>query len=101
MSILNRQKSICRVHWVLWCLSPQFKGRYILYYDYARHNYLFYRMEGHRLYDLFSVVRTSKRCFRVMYCNTKQGVHEYFSCKTSEECAKYMEDIAGYYDNLK
>lgn len=34
-----------RVHWLLWCLSPEFKGAYRLYYNYTYHRYLFYRIE--------------------------------------------------------
>ena len=90
-----------RVHWLLWNLSGNFKNKYQLYYDYAYHKYLFYRLEGRRIYDMFSVVRTSKRCFRVMYCNCKIGVHEYFSCKTSKKCAEFMEDIHNYYENIE
>lgn len=92
-----KNKKICRVHWLLHNLSTDFKGRYILYYDYSLHRYLFYRMSGRKLHDLFSVVRTSKRCFRVMYFNTAAGVQEYFSCRTSSQCAEFMLDIAEYY----
>lgn len=84
-----------RVHWLLWNLTSEFKNKYILYYDYLYHKYLFYRMIGHSLYDMFSIVRTSKRCFRVMYWN-RYGVHEYFSCTTSKKCAEFMLDIYEY-----
>ena len=86
-----------RVHWLLWCLPGYFKNSYQLYYDYTYHKYLFYRMNGRQLYDLFTVIRTSKRCFRVMYCNPSNNVMEYFSCRTSNQCAIYMCDIFHYW----
>ena len=98
---IRYDKECGRVHWLLWNLSGEFKGKYQLYYDYAYHKYLFYRMNGRQLFDMFSVVRTSKRCFRVMYCNPSHGVHEYFSCRTSKDCAVYMQDISTYYDEIE
>lgn len=83
-----------RVHWLLLHLSSRFKMRYNLYYDYAYHKYLFYRLDGRKIFDFFSIIRTSKRCFRVMYCCPSYGVHEYFTCKTSLKCAERMEDIS-------
>ena len=82
-----------RVHWLLWNLSPQFKGKYILSYDYLFHRYFFYRRKGYKIYDTFTVIRTSKRCFRVTYCNLETKQFEYFSCRTSAETAKKMENI--------
>lgn len=81
---------ICRVHWLLHNLSRDFKGAYRLCYNYASHNYMFYRMSGRKLYDIFIVQRTSKRCFRVMYCNTETEEFQYFSCWKSSHTAKRM-----------
>lgn len=33
-----------RVHWLLWCLPPDFKRAYKLYFNYAYHRYCFYRI---------------------------------------------------------
>lgn len=97
---IRYDKECGRVHWLLLHLSGNFKGKYNLYYDYQYHKYLFYRFDGRKLYDIFSVVRTSKRCFRVMYCRPSVGVHEYFSCRNSKKCAEFMEDLCEYYDTL-
>lgn len=96
---MRKSRTIGRVHWLLWNLTPFFKGSYKLYYNYATHKYLFYRMVGRNLFDIFSVIRTSKRCFRVMYCNLEEGIHEYFSCRTSAKCAEFMEDIFREYSD--
>lgn len=82
-----------RVHWLLWCLNdyPDFKRSYIIDLDYLRHNYIFYRLRGRkRLYDCFIVVRTSKRCFRVMYYNSRTLDIQYFSCYRSENVVRRM-----------
>ena len=68
-----------RVHWLLWELRPDFKQAYECVYDYAFHRYIFYRMEGRWLYDVFIVFRTCRKCFRVMYGNLVTREIEYFS----------------------
>lgn len=79
-----------RVHWLLWNLSSDFKGRYVLKFDYRFHNYFFYRYNTHsfKIGISYHVIRTSKRCFRLMYYNN--GVSRYFSFKTSKACALMM-----------
>lgn len=81
---------ICRVHWLLWNLTPEFKGKYQLIYDYAKHSYTFYRMDGRKLYDIFIVVRTSKRCWKVSYCNARTKEMQVFSCRKSINAARRM-----------
>lgn len=79
-----------RVHWLLWNLSSEFKGKYVLKFDYRFHNYLFYRFNPHtrKIGQVFQVIRTSKRCFRLMYYNN--GYFEYYSFNTSKKCAEKM-----------
>ncbi len=81
---------ISRVHWLLWNLPSEFKSKYQLVYDYAFHNYCFYRMNGRKLYDLFIIVRTSKRCFRVSYVNAETKEMQAFSCRKSVNVARRM-----------
>ena len=88
-----KQKSICRVHWVLWSLPSEFKGKYNLVYDYLHHKYCFYRLNGKKLYDLFIVIRTSKRVFRVSYVNAEEKTMAYFSCRTSTEVGEKLYKI--------
>ena len=90
MSVLIGVIMIGRVHWLLWHLEREFKQEYILSFDYATHSYLFYRMKKRQLYDVFVVVRTSKRCFRVMYANTRTNEIQYFSCLRSINTARRM-----------
>ena len=79
-----------RVHWLLWCLPPDFKRVYKLYFNYAYHRYCFYRLEKHEIIDVFIVNRTSAHCWRVMYVNTKTGDFQYFSNKYSRHIALRM-----------
>lgn len=79
-----------RVHWLLWNLSSEFKGKYVLKFDYKFHNYLFYRFNSHtrKIGQVFQVIRTSKRCFRLMYYDN--GKFLYYSFNTSKKCAEKM-----------
>lgn len=90
---------LSRVHWLLWELSPSFKGYYRLLYDYKYHKYCFYRNycnnRGNRLKEIFIVIRTSKRCFRVMYYNDYRNIFAYSTFKSSKKCAEWMMNI-GY-----
>ena len=60
-----------RVHWLLWSLPREFKNSYILAYNYDKHNYCFYRLSGHKLYDIFIISHTSKHYFRMSYFNSE------------------------------
>lgn len=82
-----------RVHWLLWCLGQDFKGAYKLYYNYAYHNYCFYRLDKWQLLDVFIVERTSAHCWRCMYVNTKTGDFQTFSNKYSRHTALRMWTI--------
>lgn len=87
------KNSLCRVHWVLWSLPSEFKGKYNLVYDYAQHKYCFYRLNGRKLFDLFVVIRTSKRCFKISYVNAKKNDFRTFSCRKSCEVGKKLFEI--------
>ena len=93
---------IARVHWLLWHLSPIFKGFYKLRFDYRFHDYVFYRNyhSSKRLLEFYSIVRTSKKCFRLMYYNDYHGVILYESFKTSKKCAQRMEELMEKYRDI-
>lgn len=84
-----------RVHWLILNLSNQFKSSFICSYHYNKHNYSFYRYIGHskRLFDLFVIVRTSKRCFKLVYTNFISSIYIARTFRTSKECAMYMHAI--------
>ena len=82
-----------RVHWMLWNLPSDLKGAYELYYDYARHNYLFVRHSGRKVYDLFVVVQTSKHYWHVTYCNTQKQKYEYFGYRNTRIIGEWMYEI--------
>ncbi len=86
-------KSLGRVHWLLHSLPSEFKGAYVLSYDYAYHRYLFYRMNGKRIYDVFIVMRTSKQYFRACYCNAEYQEFELFGAYKSSWIAEKMYDL--------
>lgn len=85
-----------RVHWLLWNLPKEFKGAYILQYDYKRHNYIFYRMDGRRLYDIFIVAQTSKHYWRCTYACLPENVYEFFGSYTTRIIAEIMTEL--YYE---
>ena len=82
-----------RVHWILHALPTEFKGAYQLSYDYKYHRYVFYRMDGRKLYDFFVVVRTSKHYFRAIYCNTERQEYEFFGHYSPDRIAEKMYDL--------
>lgn len=82
-----------RVHWLLWHLPSDFKAKYMLSYDYDKHNYVFYRMEGKRLYDVFIVFQSSKHYWRMTYVNLYKNVYNSFGYKKTLVLSKVMYDI--------
>lgn len=91
---------LSRTHWLLFELSNAFKLRFNLYFNYELHNYVFYRNYGYRsprIKEFFSIVRTSKRCFRLFYFNDRHGVSLTKNFKTSKDCAVFMENIHNNY----
>lgn len=84
-----------RVHFLLDELTGEFLKQYDVEYNYNFKNYLFYRRTGYldrTLIDLFIVVRTSKKNYRVNYCNVK---HLYFCtfCGDFRDVAQKMKNI--------
>lgn len=82
-----------RVHWLLLHLPREFARAYTLRYDYLYHNYHFTRYDKRTIVDEFIVVRTSRRCFRVMFFSWRYNYFEYFSEKTSKACAAHMQRV--------
>lgn len=80
-----------RVHWFIWNLSPITKKLYRLSYDYDYHNYRLARFRRRTLIDEFVIIRTSRRCFRVMYFNAENNYFEYFSAQTSKQAAEMVD----------
>lgn len=93
----NTIRSLARVHWLLFELTPTFKGYYKLLYDYETHSYCFYHNycngRSNRLKEVFIVIRTSKRCYRMMYHNYDTRIFVYRSFSTAHDCASFMLDI--------
>lgn len=82
-----------RVHWLLHNLPIDFKRSYRLRYDYNQHSYFFYRNRGYSIKDCFTVIRTSDKCFKVMYVNTLYNKFIYFTERSSERCANIMYNL--------
>lgn len=82
-----------RVHWFLFQLHKDIKKHYQIDYVYTNHSYLLYRMQGRFIYDLFTIIRTSKKCFRVSYVCKSQRLFFYQSFKTSNEASYYVYRI--------
>lgn len=82
-----------RVHWLLWHLPSDFKGAYELYYNYAKHSYVFTRHIGRKVYDVFIVIHTSKHWWRVMYACPQNQKYEHFGYRNTRILAEYMVEL--------
>lgn len=82
-----------RVHWFLFQLHKDIKKVYQIEYDYLQHSYMLYRLSGKTLFDIFTVIRTSRKCFRIIYVCKSQRLFFYQSFKTSAEAAYYVYRI--------
>ena len=87
-----------RVHWLLHNLSPDFKEKYILHFDYQYHNYVFLRYEKRKLYDIFIVLRTSVHGWRCVYFNAQRIAFERCSTRKSGDMANCLMLISKAYD---
>lgn len=81
------------VHWLLFELGGDFLKSYKLSYNQRFHHYRFGRYRKRTLIDEFIVVRTSKRCYRVMYFNEDYKHFQYFSAENYIICAEKMKEI--------
>lgn len=81
------------VHWLISALAGEFTKAYKLDYNPRKHYYHFYRLRKRTLIDEFIVIRTSKRCYRVMYFNADYMHFQYFSAKNFRDCADSMRAI--------
>lgn len=79
------------MHWLLWNLKAEFKRAYNCSYNYANHNYTFYRMtEKKQLCDIFIIKQTCESCWRCAYVNLQTHEYEFFSCPKSKHLALRM-----------
>lgn len=80
-----------RVHWFILHLKTLTRQNYRLVYDYEYHNYKLIRVLRRTLIDEFTIIRTSRRCFRCIYCNLQNRYFKYFSAQTSKGLAELIE----------
>ena len=92
------------VHWItfeLYARGGTFTKDYRLNYNDLIHNYRFSRYRARTLIDEFIVIRTSKRCFRVMYYNADYEHFIYFSAENYRDCAARMISIYQIFKSLE
>ena len=82
-----------RVHWLLWHLPRDFRACYELYYNYDKHNYVFARHDGRKLFDVFIIEHSSKHWWRGMYSCPKLQIYEHFGYKTTKIIAEIMYEL--------
>lgn len=87
-----------RVHWLLHNLTPEFKGKYTLLYNYNRHNYTFVRYRGRKLYEIFIVMRTSIHSWRCVYYNDEYKAFERCHTRKSDDMARCLMLISQAYN---
>ncbi len=90
-----------RVHWLSDELAGEFGRAYHREYNYRLHNYRFTRYNKRTLIDEFLIVRTSKRCYRVMYYNAQFEFFQYFSASNYKQCADKMRAIYDIFKRLE
>ena len=86
-----------RVHWFLHYIEriPEIIDNYRVIYDYPFHNYFIYRASVLTVFkDFFIVMRTSVRCFRVMYFNAITKDFEYKSFKKIAPLVAWVKEKA-------
>ncbi len=81
------------MHWLSDELTGEFGRTYQREYNYRLHNYRFTRYNKRTLIDEFLIVRTSKRCYRVIYYNAQFKFFQYFSASNYKKCADQMREI--------
>lgn len=89
------------VHWLISELAGDFTRAYKLSYNEKKHNYHFARYRKRTMFDEFIVVRTSKRCYRVMYFNEDFKHFQYFSASNYRECAARMISIFNVFKQIE
>lgn len=89
------------VHWLAMELGGEFTKSYRLSYNHSFHNYHYCRYRNRTLIDEFIVIRTSKRCYRVMYFNEDFKHFQYFSVKSYRECAAKMIEIYSIFNRIE
>lgn len=89
-----------RVHWFLIRMPQYLRSNYYVGYDYEFHNYFLFRRSlafgktwlSHS--DFFTVVRTSRCCWRMTAYNVATGAAVYESARTSTALLAKIERIA-------
>ena len=89
------------VHWLVDELRGEFVKAYNLNLNRKHHNYFFSRYRKRTLIDVFIVVRTSKRCYRVTYFNADFNHFQYFSSENYRECAEKMKAIYHVFKSIE
>lgn len=89
------------VHWLEMELRLPFRKDYKLIYNPNHHYYHYVRHNKRTLVDEFIVIRTSKRCYRVMYFNANFKYFQYFSARNYRECAERMIRIYTIFKRLE
>ncbi len=92
-----------RVHSLIDYLPPAFNKQYEKIYNYKFKNYMFIRKGGYlgrTVIDTFIIVRTSRRCYRVNYCNVNHLYFCTFSVKTPKELAERMYSIFKVFERV-
>lgn len=89
------------VFWIYEVLPLEFKSVYTCTTHDSQHNYRFARYRKRSLVDEFLIVRTSLRCYRVIYYNNDFEFFRYFSAENYRECVTTMVEIFHIFQMLE
>lgn len=86
-------------HFLYYDLPPYIKLNYTIIYNKTENKYF---LENKQVTaskkDYFIIIRSSKRCYRVMYFSKSAMVFEFGSFKNSITCAKFVYSCAVKYN---
>lgn len=77
-------------HWILLLFDEMIGDKYDFSIDHSSHNYRLIRSKEKKRFDEFIIIRTSPKCYRIMYFNNVDNKFEYKSFKKAAYVAKYV-----------
>lgn len=80
-----------RVHWLALMLPRITIQKYDFDFDYDKHNYhLIFKSEYKNRYDEYTIIRTSEKCFRVIYYDRPTNFFEYKAYRKAVDVIDYI-----------
>jgi len=80
-----------RVHWFTLVLPRLLHTHYEIKFKYATHHYrCTFKTARRERFDEYLIIRTSEKCYRVMYYDNPERIFEYKSFRSAPELIDYL-----------